>query len=243
MFTVSWAAWAAIFFLSCSVIRNIERRQDDTEVKINLLKAQLEKVQEDLKEISSFRESITNIRVTLSSIEEKVKRNEGRLEISQKNSDDIAKIKDSIVQLSEQIKMLEDVINTKKKAQEKSIIMPNKVINDAEIDMKEGRLDEAIAKLRSIAEMKKDEMKYRILLGDLYFRKGEYNRAIAEWSFVIDNKSDSGDSYVPKAYIRISQAYVRLGEKEKAKVFLNLLIKKFPDSPESKTAYELLKGM
>ncbi len=84
-----------------------------------------------------------------------------------------------------------------------------------------------------------DHAKY--WLGEIYYTKGDWERAILEFDGVI-KEYPNGDK-VPAAYLKEGFSFEKLGSKKEARVLLEKLIEKFPDSPEAKIAEERLKKL
>lgn len=77
-------------------------------------------------------------------------------------------------------------------------------------------------------------------IGEIYYRKGEYKRAIIEYQNVIDKYSKGNK--VAASYLKQGLAFYKLGSKDNAKVIFETLITKFPGSNESLIAKRKLSS-
>ncbi|PID77808.1 MAG: tol-pal system protein YbgF [Deltaproteobacteria bacterium] len=78
-------------------------------------------------------------------------------------------------------------------------------------------------------------------IGEIYYRKGEYKRAVIEYQNVIDKYSRGNK--VPAAYLKQGLAFYQLGRKENAKVIFESLISKFPKTNEAVIARRKLSKL
>jgi len=74
-----------------------------------------------------------------------------------------------------------------------------------------------------------------------YFSLGQYSAAVLDYEKVISKYT--GNPKSASAYLKQGICFVRLNNKQAAKVRLNGLIKKFPKSPEAKRAGNILKSL
>ncbi len=81
----------------------------------------------------------------------------------------------------------------------------------------------------------------RYWLGEIYYTKGDWERAILEFDRVI--KEYPGGDKVPAAILKEGFSFEKLGSKKEARVLLEKLIEKYPDTPEAKIAQERLKKL
>lgn len=75
-------------------------------------------------------------------------------------------------------------------------------------------------------------------IGETYYREKWYQKAILEYQKVIENYPKG--IKVPAAYLKQGLAFFELKEADNAKLILNQLIKKFPDSAETTAAKKKL---
>jgi len=78
-------------------------------------------------------------------------------------------------------------------------------------------------------------------IADSYYREQWYEKAILEYQKVIE-EYDKGNK-VPAALLKQGYAFSNLGENANARLILNELIKKHPDSKEAKIAEKKLEGL
>ncbi len=81
----------------------------------------------------------------------------------------------------------------------------------------------------------------RYWLGEIYYSSGNWERAILEFDRVI--KEYPGGDKVPAAILKEGFSFERLGSKKEARLLLERLMEKYPESPEAKMAAERLKTM
>lgn len=75
-------------------------------------------------------------------------------------------------------------------------------------------------------------------IGETFYREKWYQKAILEYQKVIENYPRGAK--VPAAYLKQGLAFFELKEADNAKLILNQLIKKFPDSSEAAVAKKKL---
>lgn len=78
-------------------------------------------------------------------------------------------------------------------------------------------------------------------IGDIYFKKRQYEAAILAYEDVVKKYPDS--SKVPDALLKQGLAFQELGDKIDAKIILENLIKKYPNTDQAKTAKSKLQGL
>ncbi len=81
----------------------------------------------------------------------------------------------------------------------------------------------------------------RFWIAESYYREKWYEKAILEYQKVIENYPKGNK--VSAALLKQGYAFANLGEKANARLILNELIKKFPQSNEAKIAVEKLKTL
>jgi tol-pal system protein YbgF len=81
----------------------------------------------------------------------------------------------------------------------------------------------------------------RFWIGEIYFAEKWYERAILEYEKVIKNYPE--ENKVPGAYLKQGLAFEKLGENANARLILNQLMEKFPDSNEAGIARRKLAQM
>jgi tol-pal system protein YbgF len=78
-------------------------------------------------------------------------------------------------------------------------------------------------------------------IGDIYFKKRQYEAAILAYEDVIKKYPDSNK--VPDALLKQGLAFQELGDKIDAKIILENLIKKYPSTDQAKTAKSKLQNL
>ncbi len=81
----------------------------------------------------------------------------------------------------------------------------------------------------------------RYWLGEIYYTRGDWERAILEFDRVI--KEYPGGDKVPAAILKEGFSFDKLGSKKEARLLLEKLIEKYPHSPEAGKARERLKKL
>jgi len=78
-------------------------------------------------------------------------------------------------------------------------------------------------------------------LGEIYYAKGDWGKAIIEFDKVIKNYPD-GDK-VPAATLKEGFSFEKLGSAKEARVLLEQVIEKYPKSNEAEIAKKRIKGL
>ena len=81
----------------------------------------------------------------------------------------------------------------------------------------------------------------RFWIGEVYFAEKWYEKAILEYENVIKNYPEGNK--VRGAYLKQGIAFAKLGEKANARLILQTLIQKYPDSDEAKIARKKLASI
>ncbi|AEA33952.1 tol-pal system protein YbgF [Hippea maritima] len=76
-------------------------------------------------------------------------------------------------------------------------------------------------------------------LAESYFAKGEYDRAIINYDYLINTYPKS--SKIAKATLKEGLAFIKMGDKVDGNYLLQKVIKQFPNSLEAKEAKKILK--
>jgi len=79
----------------------------------------------------------------------------------------------------------------------------------------------------------------RYWLGEIYYSRGNWERAILEFDKVI--KEYPGGDKVPAAILKEGFSFDKLGSGKEARLLLESVIEKYPESPEAKMAAERLE--
>ncbi len=81
----------------------------------------------------------------------------------------------------------------------------------------------------------------RFWIADSYYREKWYEKAILEYQKVIEEYPKGNK--VPSALLKQAYSFANLGEKSNARLILNELIKKYPQTQEAESAKEKLKTL
>lgn len=99
-------------------------------------------------------------------------------------------------------------------------------------------VEEAKEKLRRCRDMAAG---FELYVGNFYYKKGSYNAAVSRFEDLIKKYPQS--SYVPESLYNLGLSYVELGNIEKAKEFLNILTKQFPNYKHKRDADKILSRL
>lgn len=121
---------------------------------------------------------------------------------------------------------------------------PSKVYQLAYSDFSRGKYELAMVGFKSYLEEYpngelSDQAQY--YLGECYYSQGKWQEASDEFELV--EKKYNNPRSVPAARLKRALSLEQLDKKEEAKKVLEDLIKDFPNSPESYTAKDKLKGL
>ncbi len=78
-------------------------------------------------------------------------------------------------------------------------------------------------------------------IAESYYREGNYEESILEFQGFIE--ANPKDNRVPLAYLKQGLSLINIGRKEEARIFLQTLIDKYPQSEEAKVAKEKLREL
>ncbi len=260
-FVISLFAFS-VFYHACYTVRRIEQRIDRVEARGVKNEEYINKISSDLEKIKKV---LADIDARLLSVEEKLTRVSLAKEDVEKIKSDISRLTKKIEFIDSRITFLEktaigrggregvrrrrenftgDLGGRRRLTPEEA----EKKIQQAKELIVKGKYDEAIDMLNSIFAGGYDSVELRFLIGDAFFRKGDYKLAIRQWISIIDReeelKQNKELSYIiPRTYLRLSHAFLRLGDKKNASLMLRAIVLKYPKSPEAKTAKDLLKNV
>lgn len=92
--------------------------------------------------------------------------------------------------------------------------------------------------LEKIFEIRSKLAKKVFRSGYLYFKLHDYESALVYFDRVLEFYYDT--EYAPKALLRKGESYLKMKKKDEGFVILQRLLEKYPESPESATAKELM---
>jgi tol-pal system protein YbgF len=112
-----------------------------------------------------------------------------------------------------------------------------KLTKDKELD----KATEVFKRFLSLYPRNKLADHARYWLGEIYYSKGNWERAILEFDRVI--KEYPGGDKVPAAILKEAFSFDRLGSQKEARLLLERLIQKYPQSIEAKMAQKRLEEL
>lgn len=262
LFLLSFFVLFAFSLHACYTVRRIEQRIDKVEARGVKNEEYIRKISSDLEKIKKM---LADIDARLLSVEERLT----RVSLAK---EDVDKIKSDISRLSKKIEFIDSRITFLEKTAfgrvgrerrgrrenyveelggRRRRITPEeaeKKIQQAKELIVKGEYDKAIDMLNGIFAGGYDSAELRFLIGDAFFRKGDYKLAIRQWISIIDREEELKEnkelSYIiPRTYLRLAHAFLRLGDKKNASLMLRAIVLKYPKSPEAKTAKDLLKNI
>lgn len=121
---------------------------------------------------------------------------------------------------------------------------PDEIYKNAKKEFDSGHLDKSLELFTIILDKYENSGKAdnaAFWIGEVYYRKGEYKRAIVTYQNVIE-KFSKGNK-VPAAYLKQGLAFTKIGRKENAKTIFETLISKFPGSNEALIAKRKLSNL
>ncbi|GBD03957.1 hypothetical protein HRbin19_01258 [bacterium HR19] len=237
----------SITLFNCYTISRINSKVDTIEARQIKNEEYIESMRKDLEYI---KKNLANLDSRISSIEERLARQQG-------TSKDIEKLTADIQKLEKRISFLEskiEIIEARNSSGKTSSVIKKETISAKDAQDKisnakeliiNGKTDEAIKILTDLISSGYDSEELRFTLGEAFFRNGDYKSAIKEWLSVIEKegKLKDGTEIFPRTYLRLAQAFMRIGDNKNAEVMLKAILIKYPNSPESKTAKGLLDNM
>ncbi len=206
------------------------------------------------EEIDKMRRVIAEMDARVNSIDEKL----GRISGLQ----DVLGIRSEVAQLSKQVEALRKRIESleeigvvrvqpeKRKVGNQQVQIAvseeeaRKQIAYARELMVNGEVDKAIDVLNSLVMRGYTSYELVFTLGDAFFRKEDYRSAIRQWLIIVNDEDKlKGNEIVPRTYLRLANAFLRIGDTKNARLMLEAIISKYPQSPEAKTASGMLKDI
>ncbi len=120
----------------------------------------------------------------------------------------------------------------------------NSVYAEAEGALSDGRYEEARERFRLFLSKYPDSSKAADAtygIAESFYREKEFEGAILAYQRFIGFYPD--DQRVPLCYLKQGSSLIEMGRKEEGKLFLEILIDKYPESEEAKTAKENIKEL
>ena len=176
-------------------------------------------------------------------------------EEGQKRQERLEELSLSVAKSEKQIAQLEQYLNIERKsAQPSAVVAPvqgttspaaptaKQLYNDGRHAFDNGKMDKSRQIFLSLIKgHQKSEYadNAQFWIAESYYREKWYERAILEYQTVIE-KYPKGNK-VPAAKHKQGMAFLQIGDKANARIILNDLVKKHPNSSEAKIAAQKLK--
>lgn len=230
----------------CQTLHRIEQRIDSIEAK--QIKDE-EVMQKLVKEVEQMRKFLVDLDIKLSNISERVTNLARDYNNSERVMAEINRISKDLDLMRKRIEIIESRFETNRRnaiaspvTQPVSEAEASKIIYTARELITSGEINQAIEMLSSLVSRGYSSYELRTTLGDALFRKGETKKAIREWMAIINDEDKISDkSMLPRIYLRVANAFLAIKDEKNAKVMLQALITKYPQSSEAKIAQDMLK--
>lgn len=200
------------------------------------------------KDIQDLRKLLLDTESRISALESNIERMKGNSGNSERLYSEISRLSKEIDNLQMRLKDIEDrrrveeVVSAKKKFPVSETQAVSLISQARELLLK-GEIDKAYEIMKDLAENGYSSYDMKFIMGEILFRKQDYRGSIREWlSIVQDEKNikDKNKEILPRTYLRLSNAFLRVGDTKSSELMLLAIISKYPESPEAKTAKDLL---
>ncbi len=244
--------YISLFVSSCYTFQKVNTKIDNIEAR--QVKTE-EYVESTRKELEKIRKILADMEAKISAVDERTAKQSAV-------SSDIEKLKIDLSQLERRLSLIEvklSMLESKFEGREKRERDEKLGGSDKKLDEREakakldgakdlivnGKIDDAINIINSLVSSGYDSYELRFTLGDALFRKGDYKGSVTEWMRIVNDEEKIGkdSDILPRTYLRLGQAFMRLGDTKSAQLMLRAVISKFPNSPEAKTAKNILENM
>ncbi|MFN3660834.1 MAG: tetratricopeptide repeat protein, partial [Brevinematales bacterium] len=237
-----------VLLFSCQTLHRIEQRIDSIEAKQVKDEEMIQKLTKDVEQI---RKLLADLDIKLSNVSERVANLQREPANSERVMSEINRISKDLELIKRRVEIIETRFETtRKNAMTTPVTQPvseaeaSKTIYTARELIANGQIDQAIEMLNSLLARGYSSYELRTTLGDALFRKGETRRAIREWMTIINDEDKINDkSIIPRIYLRVANAFLTIKDEKNAKIMLQSIIAKYPQSPEAKVAEDMLKNM
>ncbi|MCS7212975.1 MAG: hypothetical protein NZ927_01940 [Candidatus Calescibacterium sp.] len=237
---------SSIFFLSC-YSRDIGTRLDNIEAN-NIRNREV---------IEILRKDVENIRKILSDMDSRISSLENRLERIRENSVNNERIMNEISRISRELEVLQSRVREiselsrkleKDSKQQKTFPLSDtdaaNMLADARESLLKGDVDRAYDIVKMLVSSGYFSYELKFIAGEIFFRRQDYRAAIKEWLNIVQEEKNVKDvNILPRTYLRLSNAFMRIGDNKNAELMLQAIISKYPESPETKTARDLLQQL
>jgi tol-pal system protein YbgF len=213
-----------ITFISCvkkEEVNALEKQILDIKKELKHIKQQQTQLKQDTQDLAHRLDELSNI--------------------VSKNSIEIEKLKTSYKPPSNPPLEGEELVKTPQ--------TPEEVYNQALDFYYQGRFEEAEHIFKKFLEDFKESHLYdnaMFWIGQIYYSKGEYEKAVKEFSKLV-SLCEEGKlkdcNKEPITLLKLAYAYIKLNKKEDAKKVLEKLINKYPKSEEALVAKRKLRGL
>jgi len=245
-------AFISVFSPSCYTLQKVNTRIDNIEAR--QVKTE-EYVENTRKELEKIRKILADMEAKISAVDERTSKQSAASSDVEKLKLDLSQLERRLSLIEVKLSMLESRFEGKeKKEKDEKLGSNNKKLEEKEAKAKldnakelivNGKIDDAINIINSLVSSGYDSYELRFTLGDALFRKGDYKGSVTEWMRIVNDEDKIGkdSDILPRTYLRLGQAFMRLGDTKNARLMLQAVILKFPNSPEAKTAKNILENI
>lgn len=237
-------AFLICFFMLYSCFgHDVKPRIDEIEAESIRNKEMIEILKKD---IQSLRKLLLDVESRISNLESNIERMRGNSLNNERLLNEFSRLSKEIDDLQMRIKDLE----SRSKFSELGAVGKNSpisetqaanLISEAKELLLKGDIDRAYGIMKSLADGGYSSYDMKFVMGDILFRKQDYSGAIREWLAIVRDEKTIGDKEIlPRTYLRLSNAFLRVGDTKNSELMLQAIISKYPESPEAKTAKDLL---
>lgn len=234
-----------MFFLYSCFSHDVETRIDQIEAEAIKNKEMMEILKND---IQNLRKIILDVESRISNLESNIERIRGNSLNNERLLNEISRLSREIDDLQVRIKELESRARFSEIGSVKKIPISEEqaggLISEAKELLLKGDIDRAYEIMRTLVDGGYSSYDAKFVMGDILFRKQDYRGAIREWLAIVqDEKTIKDKEILPRTYLRLSNAFLRMGDKKNSELMLQAIISKYPESPEAKTAKDLLSQL
>ncbi len=224
-----------------------DNSKESTSSKFKEFEKKNRKIYQDLRaDYASLSQKIYNLKDEFHILTGKVEESLHILKIQKKSQKSVSKkslkLEKNLFKISKQLKKIEQFIGLKSKKTnfkpekaEESNLSEKDLYNLAMKYFEQGKISQSKDKFKNFIIKYPDSNNAdnaQFWISEIYYKEKWYEKAILEYQKVIEHYPKGNK--VPAAYLKQGYAFNKIGQKAKAKLILNKLIKKFPKAPEAK---------
>lgn len=235
----------SLLLFSC-YSRRIETKLVELEAESIRNKENLELIRKDLE---NLRKVLLDIEDRVSIVENKLNRLKENAINSERILEEISRTTKELERLQAKLRELEEKAKDEKTAKlghsfPVSETEANLLVSEAKEYLFKGETDKAYGIVKALSSRGYSSHETKFIAGEVMFRRQEYKSAIREWLSIIQDEDNVKDkSILTRTYLRLANAFSRIGDNQNAELMLQAIISKFPDSPEAKTAKDLIQQL